>query len=86
MQSFYIYYTICALSYQTNKSLKLKKLCKKISKALEPFADEKYLNKNYQKKDLPKSSEIDLGIPDAMSLEDSLLIAIGKTNDEEYYE
>ncbi|MCH2021405.1 MAG: hypothetical protein MK207_02895 [Saprospiraceae bacterium] len=70
----------------SNKSLKLKKLCKKMSKALEPFADEKYLNKNYQKKDLPKSSEIDLGIPDAMSLEDSLLIAIGKTNDEEYYE
>ena len=56
-----------------------------MTKAIKPFADDKYFDKNYETNDLPKSSEIDFGTPNAISMEQSLLIAIGgATKDEEY--
>jgi hypothetical protein len=62
----------------SHKKPGIKKLCKMILNAIEPFTDEVALTKAYKKASFPDSSEIQKGIPDAIDFEMSLMIGIDK--------
>ena len=62
----------------SHKKPGIKKLCKMILSAIDPFTDEVALTKAYKKDSFPDSSEIQKGLPDAMDFEMSLMVAIDK--------
>ena len=61
----------------SHKKPSIKRLCKMIHKALEPFADEDVLAKHYANNVQEKSLDVERGIPDTIELEMMLLVAVG---------
>jgi len=64
----------------SHKSPSIKKLCKMIYKALEPFADDDFLAKEYGDSVSASNSDIENGIPDTIEVELLLMTAIGELN------
>lgn len=61
----------------SHKKPSIKRLCKMIHKALEPFSEEDLLGKKYNNSVLAKSLDVERGIPDTIELEMMLLVAVG---------
>jgi hypothetical protein len=62
----------------SHKSPSIKKLCKMIYKAVEPFANDDFLTKEYGDTVAINNADIEYGIPDTIEVELLLMTAIGE--------
>jgi hypothetical protein len=78
-----IYLTIVQL-IGSNKNLTLKKLCKIVHRAIEPFTEEKFMQKRYAGFDDGYNAlDAELGMPDTVQIFDLLCLSIGEITAED---
>lgn len=62
----------------SHKKPSIKALCKMLHRVFEPFSDEDYLAKHYEKGVAASTLEVERGIPDTLDFEMLLLVAVGE--------
>lgn len=78
-----IYFTITQL-IGSKKNISVKKLCKIIHRAIEPFVEEKFMEERYAGLDDHYNAlDAELGLPDTVQLYDLLRLAIGELTAED---